>query len=182
MVDCGLAREQLTKMCRYSRTTEGRDKTSAPIFVIALALTCAGASDARAGETLEATGRKAIENARVVVGEVQEKAQEFTINVILGGKDAIDRVTTLGKWTSTLASHTAPPVNRGSESATWGRERSSKPPVSGTTVHDGSLAFHQRFAQEMFLRFSVGMDEEAVFTGSGESHPAVGLSFIRSFD
>jgi hypothetical protein len=169
-------------MCRYSRTTWGRDKTSAAIFVIAFALTCVGASDARAGETLEATGRKAIENAKVVVGEVQEKAQEFTINVILGGKDAIERVSTLGKWTSALATHTASPVKRGSEAATWGRERSSRPPVSGTTVHDGNLAIHQHFAQEIFLRFSVGMDEEAVFTGSGEAHPAVGLSLIRSFD
>jgi hypothetical protein len=152
------------------------------MFVIALAMTCSISAEADAGETLEATGRKAIANAKVVVDEVQEKAQQFTVNVILGGKDALERVTTLGKWTSALTMRATHPIKQSLDTTTWGRERSSKLPLSGATVHDGNLAIHQRLAREMFLRLSVSMDEEPVFTGTGDTHAAVGLSLIRSFD
>jgi len=169
-------------MCRYSVVRDRQGKRSAQILIIALAVTCVGAGDSHAGETLESTGRKAIANAKVVVDEVQEKAQEFTTNVILGSKDAIEKVSTLGRWTSALTERAAYPIKRTSETATWGRERPSKLPVFGTTVHEGNLAIHQRFTREMFLRLSVSMDEEPVFTGSGDTHPAVGLSLIRPFN
>ena len=169
-------------MWRYRKLTGRLSKRSAPIFVIAFAVTCGISAEAYAGETLETTSRKAIANAKVVVDEVQEKAQQFTINVILGGKDAIERVTTLSKWTSALTMRATHPVKQSLETATWGRELSSKLPLSGATVHDGNLAIHQRLAREMFLRLSVGMDEEAVFTGTGDTHATVGLSLIRSFD
>lgn len=176
------AREQLTKMCRYSKLRDGLGKRSCQIFIIAFAMTSVGPVDANAGDTLEATGRKAIANAKVVVDEVQEKAQEFTVNVILGSKDAIHKVSTLGRWTSALTERAAYPIRRTSDMATWGRERPSQLPVHGKTVHEADLAIHQRFTREVFLRLSVSMDEEPVFTGSGDAHPAVGLSFIRPFE
>ncbi len=169
-------------MCRYKNTRGRLDKLSAQIFVIAFAMTSVGAGHAHAGQTLGTTGRKAIEGAKVVVDEVQEKAQEFTVNVILGGRDAIEKVTTLGRWTSALTQRATSPIRSDNESATWGKARTLTPPSYGTTVHNGKLAIHQRFAREVFLRLAVSMDEEPVFTGSGQNHPSVGLSLIRPFD
>jgi hypothetical protein len=152
------------------------------MFVIAFAMTSVGAPDAHAGQALAKTSRKAIESARVVVDEVQETAQEFTVNVILGGRDALKRVTTLGRWTSALTERATSPIKNNSERVTWGTARAIAPKSYGSTIHDGPLAIHQHFAREIFLRLSISMDEEPVFTGSGESRPAVGLTFIRPFD
>jgi hypothetical protein len=166
-------------MYRSSIDPRRRDKKSYHIFVITCALTSAALGPAYA---LESPTCCTATSAPLVTATIKP-AVALTGRLVQHTDNApVDGSQRLLSWSAALARSLDSPVRSDEYKAAWLAHSSEHAHLPATAVYDEELTFHRPFADELFLRVSVGVAYQPRLTGASRGYPALGLSLVRPFN